>query len=68
MAQVTLSYPGLEEWNIVPATVAVPVKEGRWWVWFVEYGPWLLGAILCAGIAWVVVRNRVKPGRTSRPT
>lgn len=58
---MTLSYPGLEDWNILPATHQVPVEEPRLWGWLAHYGPWVLGAILVAGIAWFVIR---KKGRT----
>ena len=67
-ARVTLSYPGLEDWNVLPTTLEVPVEEGRLrgWVW--HYGPWGLGALFGVGTAWFVIRRKAKLGRTSRCT
>ena len=66
-----LSYPGLEDWNIIPATLEVPVEEGRLWGWGWHYGPWGLGAVFGVGMAWFVIRRKAHPGRTRvfvRPT
>jgi hypothetical protein len=44
-AQITLCYPGLENWNILPTTLEVPVEEGQLWGWGWHFGPWGLGAL-----------------------
>src|SRR5262249_35226633 len=67
-ARITLSYPGLVDWNVLPATLEVPVEGPRLWGWLWHYGPWGLGAVLVAGMAWFVVRRQARLGRTRRCT
>ena len=57
-ARVTLTYPGLEGWNIHPATVGVPVEAGRWWAHLLAYGPWVSAGLLAVAGVYVVVRRR----------
>lgn len=65
-ARVTLSYPGLEGWDIRPATMEVPFEEVRWRGRLLHYGPRALGAALAVGVVWWVLRRRVRAGRIER--
>ena len=67
-ARITLSYPGLEDWNILPATFEVHVEEARLWAWLWHYGPCGLGAIFVVGIVWFVIQRKARLGRSSRCT
>jgi hypothetical protein len=64
MARITLSYPGLEEWNVLPTTLEVPVEGQPWRGWLWHYGPWGLGAVFVLGMAWFVIRRKARRGRT----
>jgi hypothetical protein len=63
MARIALSYPGLEDWNVVPTTLEVPVEAPHWWGWLWHYGPWGLGAVFAVGMAWSVIRRKRWRGR-----
>lgn len=67
-ARITLSYPGLEGWDVVPMTLELPVEEARRWKWIWNYGPWILGGILIVGIAGLGIRIKAGAGRTRRCT
>jgi hypothetical protein len=65
-ARSTLSDPGLEEWDVLPTTLEVPVEGPRWWGWLWHYGPCGLGAVFVVGRAWLVIRRKARLGRTRR--
>jgi hypothetical protein len=53
-----LSYPGLQDWDVVPTTLEVPVDGARLQGWLWHYGPWGLGALFLVGIVWFVIRRK----------
>ena len=57
-ARITLTYPDLEDWNIHPCTVVVPVEAGRWWAHLLAYGPWVSAGLLAAAGVYMVARRR----------
>ena len=59
-ARITLSYPGLEDCNVLPTTLEVHVEEARLQGWLWHYGPWVLGTMLVAGIVWLVIRKKTR--------
>jgi clostripain len=47
----------LEEWNVLPTTLEVPVEEARLQGWLWRHVPWGLGAMLVVGIVWLAIRK-----------
>jgi hypothetical protein len=59
-ARISLTYPGLEDWNVLPTTLEAPVEGPGLSSWLWLYGPWCLGAALVAAAVWLVVRYRFR--------
>ncbi len=55
----------LEEWNVLPTTLEIPVEEARLQGWLWRHGPWVLGAMLVVGIVWLAIRKTSRRGRTT---
>jgi len=66
-ARLTLSYPGLGR-EVLPVTVEAPIRGAGWRGWLGAYGPWGLGALVGAGVAWLAARTWARRGRSRRST
>ena len=58
LAHATLSFPGLDGFNIVPAVIEINIEGQSWLGWTRHYGPWGLAGLALAGVAWCVMRKK----------